>query len=343
MNGAGVGEDVMISVIVPAYNVQAYLRDALDSLLAQTLESLEIIVVEDGSTDSTRSIVEEYERNSKVRTVYHGGNRGLSAARNTGIRAARGRYIGFLDGDDIADPLMYESMVGAAELHQADVVTCGYSTFTSEGPLRQQPLRFPSGKLFVGRDLGILLRRGHRNQLYWYSPLFIYSRELLSREAVSFDESIRLGEDTLFNSHALRKAERFYAVGKHLYRVRQRPDSMTHIGNPAWNDLVNDQFVALRRFYEAEGVWREVALDYHSYVLRVGIPQAIANACALARNHREFIDLLRNLTLVPWVQESLHYPLPWWTVPTKRFLVAWLMRERQLQAVAVLYGRHSLA
>ena len=277
MNCSDVGEGIMLSVIIPAYNVEATLAEALDSVLAQTLESLEIILVEDGSTDSTPRIVEQYSQHPKVRTIYHDENRGLPAARNTAIEAARGRYIGFVDGDDTADQLMYETMVGAAEVHHAEVVTCGYSTVSLSGgdSPTPQPLRFPPDKLFAGKALNELLRRGHRDRLYWFNPCFIYSRELLSREAIRFDENLRLGVDTPFNAQALRKATCVYGVGDHLYRVRQRQGSMTQAGNRAWNERVNDQYLALRRFYEEESIWQDVALDYHSYVLQVGIPQAV--------------------------------------------------------------------
>jgi len=91
-------------VVIPAYNCEAYVREAIDSVLAQTFADFELIVVDDGSTDSTPEILHMYEQLQKARIVTHETNRGLSAARNSGIRSARGRYVTFLDADDIWRP-----------------------------------------------------------------------------------------------------------------------------------------------------------------------------------------------------------------------------------------------
>jgi glycosyltransferase involved in cell wall biosynthesis len=97
------GPAPLLSVVVPAYNVERYLRPAIDSVLAQSLRDLEVIVVDDGSTDKTPALLQDicrHDDDPRLRTLRQ-DNRGLSAARNTGIRAARGAFIGFLDGDDI--------------------------------------------------------------------------------------------------------------------------------------------------------------------------------------------------------------------------------------------------
>lgn len=119
----------LVSVILPAYNVEPYLVETLQSLAKQSLKDLEVIIVEDGSTDGTRQIVEKAEQNSEVRVIYHNGNRGVATARNTGISVAKGQYIAFIDGDDLAHPDMYLRMVTAAREQRAEIVTCGYSTF----------------------------------------------------------------------------------------------------------------------------------------------------------------------------------------------------------------------
>ena len=104
----------LISVIVPVYNVEKYLPKCLDSLLAQTWQELEIIVVDDGSPDNSWDIMQEYaRRDSRVRPIRQ-KNGGLSAARNAGVEAARGEWIGFLDSDDYVAPEMYERLYRAA-------------------------------------------------------------------------------------------------------------------------------------------------------------------------------------------------------------------------------------
>ena len=94
--------DKMISIIIPVYNVEKYLRQCLDSIIEQTYRDLEILLIDDGSTDASGKICDEYARDQRVR-LFHTENRGLSAARNRGLEEAHGDYIAFLDSDDWLD------------------------------------------------------------------------------------------------------------------------------------------------------------------------------------------------------------------------------------------------
>ena len=116
----------MVSVIVPVYNVEPYLRKCLDSIVGQTYRDLEILVIDDGSTDGSGAICDEYaERDDRVK-VFHTENRGLSAARNRGLDEAHGEWIGFVDSDDWIEPDMYEVLIRRADETGADVVECGH-------------------------------------------------------------------------------------------------------------------------------------------------------------------------------------------------------------------------
>lgn len=126
----------LVSVVVPIYNVEKYLPTCLDSILAQTLSQIEIIGVDDGSTDGSGQILEEYARKeSRIRAI-HQANAGLGPARNVGIDIARGQYIGFVDSDDWVHPDMYEKLYEIAKRTDADVVTCGHEIWT-DGALAQ--------------------------------------------------------------------------------------------------------------------------------------------------------------------------------------------------------------
>ena len=117
-------EKPLISVIVPVFNVAPYLRKCLDSILNQTYENLEIIIIDDGSTDGSGSVCDEYKKDERVK-VFHTENRGLSAVRNKGLDEANGDWIGFVDSDDWIEPDMYEVLQKKAEETGADVVECG--------------------------------------------------------------------------------------------------------------------------------------------------------------------------------------------------------------------------
>ena len=116
----------MISIIVPVYNVEPYLRKCLDSIVGQTYRDLEILVIDDGSTDCSGKICDEYaELDGRIK-VFHTENRGLSAARNLGLNNAAGDYIGFVDSDDWVESDMYEVLMKKAEETGADIVECGF-------------------------------------------------------------------------------------------------------------------------------------------------------------------------------------------------------------------------
>ena len=115
----------MLSVIIPVYNVEPYLEKCLDSVLKQTYKDMEILIIDDGSTDRSGAISDEYAaKDSRIR-VFHTENRGLSAARNLGLDNAVGGYIGFVDSDDWIEPDMYEVLLKKAEETGADIVECG--------------------------------------------------------------------------------------------------------------------------------------------------------------------------------------------------------------------------
>ncbi len=116
----------LISVIVPVYNISPYINKCIESLIGQTYRELEIILVDDGSTDGSGEICDEYASKDSRIKVIHKPNGGLSDARNHGIDIARGEYLGFVDGDDWIHPQMYETMINVLLRDNADIVACSY-------------------------------------------------------------------------------------------------------------------------------------------------------------------------------------------------------------------------
>ena len=131
----GISSNVIkVSVIVPVYNVDKYLRKCLDSLVNQTLKEIEIIVINDGSTDGSQRIIDEYQNTyPDIIRGFIKSNGGLSDARNYGLPFCRGEYIGFVDSDDYVDKRMYELMYTKASEDDSDMVTCDYYMVYGEG------------------------------------------------------------------------------------------------------------------------------------------------------------------------------------------------------------------
>lgn len=172
-----------ISVIIPAYNVEKYIRRCLDSLVNQTYETMEIIVVNDGSTDRTGEILHEYaERFPDKVTVYDRENGGQAEARNFGLAKATGEYIGFVDSDDFVSAVMYEKLYEEAERTGCDLVTCGYYGCEEEsGEITVYQTGYRgmfNQSIYENPDI---LRR---NSPYPWNKL--YTRELLERTGFQF-------------------------------------------------------------------------------------------------------------------------------------------------------------
>lgn len=144
----------VISIIVPVYNVERYLNKCVDSILAQTFTDFELLLIDDGSTDSSGTTCDQYAaKDSRVR-VLHKENGGLSDARNTGIEAAKGDYIGFIDSDDYIDSDMYEYLYGLILKESADVAACGiYHCYID----RIEPPKVPEELLVVNNEQAIAL------------------------------------------------------------------------------------------------------------------------------------------------------------------------------------------
>ena len=191
----------MVSVIIPVYNTKQYLQNCLDSILAQTYTDLEILFIDDGSTDGSGELLDLFaEQDSRVR-VLHKMNGGVSSARNRGLDEARGEYITFVDSDDLLEPDMYETLMGLIRTYDVDIAHCSYNRITdgvvkpigNSGALyrqdRETALRcFLTGKLFIGSCW---------NKLY-AAKLF---------ENVRFDEDIKMSEDLLVNFQVFSRAE----------------------------------------------------------------------------------------------------------------------------------------
>lgn len=136
---------IKISVIVPVYNVENYLRKCLYSLVNQTLQEIEILVVNDGSTDHSQEIIDEFQRNfpSKIKAFIK-ENGGLSDARNFGIDHAKGEFLGFVDSDDEVSPAMFEEMYHLAKKHQAEMVICNLQKVNEKGKIIRKLPQIPN-------------------------------------------------------------------------------------------------------------------------------------------------------------------------------------------------------
>jgi len=217
---------VKISVIVPVYNTENYLRECLDSIVNQTFEDIEIICINDGSTDNSLDILRKYEESDKRISVVCQPNSGLSITRNHGIKLAKGEYIYFIDSDDYLELTALEELYRASDENNLDLLIFKLINFddgttnkyTSEY-YEMESLKYLNGKVFNYADIG-------EDALNFAvsAPGKFYKRELI--HDMKFPEKL-IFEDNVFFAQAMLKAKRVSFYDKHLYNRRIRNDSIT--------------------------------------------------------------------------------------------------------------------
>ena len=220
-------ESITVSVIVPVYNVERYLAECLDSLLRQTYKALEIIIVDDGSTDNSGSICDRYaSKDRRIAKVIHKENGGLSDARNTGMRYASGKYVYFLDSDDYLADNAIAKMLFTAEKYNAEIVSFDSFAFVETGCQDAQyaELRckhsYPLAKGTVNA-----CKMAQNDEFFFGAPLHFFLLDFLKNSRLSFCKGM-LYEDVVFSVPAYLKAERTLHLGMELYGRRIRCDSI---------------------------------------------------------------------------------------------------------------------
>jgi len=210
-----------VSVIVPVYNVENYLVKCLDSLVKQSLQNIEILVVNDGSTDSSALIIEEYAAKfpEKIK-AFTKENGGLSDARNFGLDRASGEYIGFVDSDDYVTETMFEEMLQLAEKHQAKMVICNIQKVDQDGEVTQKLTQIPNmpEKIELEDHFSVF------SDLSYFACNKLFKKELFDdkrfKKGVHF-EDIQLIPQLLLECRVLAQTQNFH------YQYLERTDSIT--------------------------------------------------------------------------------------------------------------------
>lgn len=205
----------MVSVIVPVYNAEQTLRRCVTSILEQQFTDLELLLVDDGSTDASGELCDEFAARDARVTVLHQENAGVSAARNHALEQAKGTYLQFLDSDDWITPDATRSLVRAAETHHCDLVIADFYRVVGERLSRKGD---------IDED-GLLTREEYAAHMmenpadFYYGVLWnkLYRRELVERYQLRMDPDISWCEDFLFNLEYIRRADRFYALSVPIY------------------------------------------------------------------------------------------------------------------------------
>ncbi len=256
----------VVSIVIPAYNIEAYLARTLDSLLAQTYGDFEIIVVNDCSPDGLSAIAHRYaERDARIRVIDKPVNQGTMEARRTGCEAARGEYIVFCDGDDLMPADALERMLAQMDA-DTDMLLCGVRMLWPNGHVSYRP-RVKRGRVPESRDE--LYEAFIRKRITWYLCAGMFRRSLFGLELVTFVGQ-SLNEDYMLLLQLLQFARgvRFYDA--YVYDYIRTAESMTY-GRPAMRKLRMElkanqwccDFLCSRSIRVEDARWQYVQRVYH--------------------------------------------------------------------------------
>lgn len=275
----------LVSIIVPIYNSARYLRSCVDSLLAQTYGNVEIILVDDGSSDESGHICDQYGQISDRIRVFHKENGGVSSARNLGIVHARGEYLMFVDSDDCTHREQIAIYMEA--LREDAIMICGVAD--AEQCLSQSYMGEwrEHTRMFCLEKFMDLVYADYFN-VPWNK---LYEARTIKNYHIRFDESKNLGEDFMFNLEYFRHAATSYEmVDCPLYFYQEgRQGSLDNSFHPYLFDLQKEMFTALRAFLQEKNVWNVYnQLQYWKlYWDRLYLTVMISRAYARARGDHE--------------------------------------------------------
>ena len=268
-----------VSIIVPAYNLEKYIEKCLDSLIHQTISDIEIIIINDGSKDGTKKIIDRFAKKyPKLIKPIHKINEGVSIARNIGIEKASGEYIGFVDGDDYIEPTMYEKMYLKAKNGDFDAVACDINII------------YPTDNIITSsgfeEDIDCLLQ--HKKQIIQsYAVIWnkIYKKNIIV-DNVRFEKGVWY-EDVEFLYKIFPFINRIGVVKEPLYNYLQRLGSITYTYNDKLYDIINnwDRIIS---FYKKNHFYKEFEQELEYSFVRYAYATFVKRL-SKARDYSKFI------------------------------------------------------
>ncbi|MBQ6787630.1 MAG: glycosyltransferase [Lachnospiraceae bacterium] len=289
--------EVLVSVIIPVYNSKQYIRELLSDILNQTYKNLEIIIVDDGSTDNSLEIINEFAQNDNRICVITTENRGPSAARNTGLDKAKGTYIRFIDADDRVLPNSINEMVKAyKENEEIDLVIGNYRSIPSKYLVTGKKLENKVVKEEQFIDIFIEHIRAFYIGVPWNK---LYKRAIIEKYKIRFHKDIMWSEDFLFNLDYFDKCKSFYLlfVDEGIYDYYLRESSITHALEDNIEHSVLDEIEKMR--YESAKKYCMKHNRIETFELEWRYSYTYAELTVLARNNKEdnFLERYRKFKL----------------------------------------------
>lgn len=258
-----------VSIVIPVYNTAEYLPECIESIRGQTLKDIEIICVDDGSTDGSSDILDEYAlRDDRIRII-HKDNGGPVSARKAGVQVANGQYIGFVDSDDWIDEDMYGLLYQMAENYQVDMVSCG---FFLEGNYTTMYMDTVPQGLYVGDGMQKLREKAIYNLEKRSSGLKaglcykLFKKELICDAQYKIPDEITMADDKMCLLTALLECNSVYVYHKALYHYRIRANSIVHSGSAEYLLKVYAVYKYMQGLFEHKFFTKDMRLQADIYI-----------------------------------------------------------------------------
>ncbi len=212
-----------VSIILPVYNVEKYIEDCIISIINQTNNEFELIIVNDETQDKSIELSERLIKNANIQyKIIHRKNGGLAAARNTGIINAQGKYLCFIDSDDVISPYYVETLLRDIEMNNVDLAIANFK-WVKEDNKKSFDLSNASGEIV---DKKVFLYKILRRQIFNYFGCFMISRSYILKHNLLFDESVYFGVDQAYMWHLMVDVEKYTYNPKVVYNYYNRPGSI---------------------------------------------------------------------------------------------------------------------
>ena len=256
--------NAVISIVIPVYNAEKYLSQCIESILSQTYQNIEVILVDDGSPDSSGIICDNYAKSDSRIVVIHNSNGGVSSARNSGLDKATGDYVTFVDSDDFIDANYIFALYENAIINGSDLSFCKFAKYT-DGKISHQKENLPSVVNLESNESKIdFSKRFFNSKEYIYSSScrILYKRSVVQN--IRFNKKIRIGEDWMFLLNAIFKSSKISCINDVLYFYRTNPSSATQIYLKKYLDNLINVHYELDKLFGASKEGKRILGTYNA-------------------------------------------------------------------------------
>ncbi len=301
-----------VSVIIPVYNQEKVIERCINSVLNQTYKELQVIVINDGSTDNTEKLLMPYLNRDPRLEIYHADNKGVSAARNYGLSLVKGEYIQFVDGDDYVSETLVEDMVTALETVHADMGVCNYYKLMGKWTVPNRALDRPG--VYPAKDYLVRTIKDPGHHYYGVTWNKIYRTQIIRNYKIQFDVGVTLGEDFIFNLDYWSKCSIVRVISeKNYYYNRTNQTSLSFCRSPELQDCLKEYDNRKKIFAHYIEIMRQIDqletsyqdIYFYWFVFYIRQVDAFKNKYTSwsAQNIEQWHNILNNDA---YVQEALH-------------------------------------